>query len=386
MFRKLLLLKPPVWYLLLSMIGFSVVTAILPLFQIFSGQFYLYIAQPILALMVFGVAWHYAHGIGDRVRHKSEKALIIGSVISVWFVIYFASGILLTYQHNAVASSPLGILMNVLAFGSVAAALEYARHATMLLGSRRNVVWLGAIVSILFAISQISVMQLGSQSLADLIKLIISSIIPTIVSSFLLTYLSFNAGLVPQLTYRLGVLAAGLLPPIIPKFDWYMTGISSVILAVAIYIVIDRTREDIAMNGQHYHHTKRAYDVMFVVVMVAVVMFMTGIFSYKPEAIMSDSMNPVFARGAVVIVQKATAMDAKVGDIVQYNLPDHSITHRIIRIDFSSDGSGTRLYITQGDNSPSPDAPVEPAQIVGIVRAEIPYVGYPSVWLKEIIK
>jgi hypothetical protein len=58
----------------------------------------------------------------------------------------------------------------------------------------------------------------------------------------------------------------------------------------------------------------------------------------------------------------------------------------VIAIDFTSDGSGKRVFLTQGDNSPSPDMPVKAEQIVGIVRAQVPYVGYPSVWLKEFAK
>ena len=373
--------------MILATIVFSVAILVLPSLQVFSGQTFLYIAEPILALIVAGIAWYYAHGRGDRVRHRTEKALIIGSVIAVWFVADFASGIVLTYQHNAVAASPIGILINVLAFGSVAVALEYTRHSVMLMGGRRNVIPLGIIVSIIFAITQVSATQISAlQSLDDTIKLVVGTLVPALANSFLLTYLAFNAGFVPQLTYRFGLLATQLLPPIIPKHDWYMAGIGSLILVIAVYVSIDRTRKDIEVKGGHFRHAHRAYDAMFVVVMVALVAFMTGFFTYRPEAIMSDSMNPVFARGAIVVVQKATAMDAQVGDIVQYNMPDHSITHRVIRIELAPDGSGTRLYITKGDNSPSQDPPVKPEQIVGIVRAEIPYIGYPSVWLKEIIK
>ncbi len=387
MFRRLLTLNPAAWMVLGTMAVFATATICLPLFQIVSGQTYAYIVEPLLALVVAGIAWYQAHGRGDRVRHKSEKALIIGSVMAVWFVMYFASGVVLTYQHNAVAATLTAIATNLLAFGSVAVAIEYARHAVMLLGGRRNVIWLGVIVSLILAVSQISLLQVSQvQSLGDGIKLTISTIVPAIISSFLLTYLAFNAGLASQLTYRLGMLTAVLLPPIIPKLDWYMTGIASVILAVAVYVSIDRTRKDIEINGRHYRHAHRAYDVMFITAMVALVMFMTGFFSYKPQAIMSDSMQPVYGRGAMVIVQKVPVMDVQVGDIVQYDVPGHSTTHRVIRIDFAPDGSGTRLYITKGDNSPSEDAPVKPEQIVGIVRAEIPYVGYPSVWLREIVK
>lgn len=387
MLHKLLTIKPPVWYMILATIVFTVAILVLPSLKLFEGQSFLYIVQPILALAVAGIAWYFAHGRGDRVRHRTEKALIIGSVIAVWFVVDFASGIVLTYQHNAVVSSPIGILMNVLAFGSVAVALEYTRHSVMLMGGRSNVVPLGIIVSLVFAATQVSATQLVAfQSLDETIKLVVGTIVPAIANSLLLTYLAFNAGFVPQLVYRMGVLGTALLPPIIPKHDWYMTGLGSLLLVIAVYVSIDRTRKDIEVKGGHYRHAHRAYDAMFVVAMVALVVFMSGFFSYKPEAIMSDSMKPVFARGAIVVVQKATAMDVQVGDIVQYSLPDHSITHRLIRIELAPDGSGTRLYITKGDNSPSQDPPVKPEQIVGIVRAEIPYIGFPSVWLNEMIR
>jgi len=95
---------------------------------------------------------------------------------------------------------------------------------------------------------------------------------------------------------------------------------------------------------------------------------------------------PVFSRGSMVIVEKISAMDVKVGDIIQYKAPDKMITHRIIQIDLADDGSGERIFITKGDNNPSADEPVKPVQIIGVIRAEIPYIGYPTVWLKEMMK
>lgn len=60
------------------------------------------------------------------------------------------------------------------------------------------------------------------------------------------------------------------------------------------------------------------------------------------------------------------------------------ITHRVTGIESASDGSGEKIFITQGDNSPSEDPPVSESQIFGIVRAQIPFIGYPTVWLKEL--
>jgi signal peptidase len=123
---------------------------------------------------------------------------------------------------------------------------------------------------------------------------------------------------------------------------------------------------------------------MFVAVLIGLAAFMSGFFSYRPLAIVSNSMQPVYSRGAIVIIQRVTdPMDIKLGDIVQYESAGKTITHRVVAIDAASDGSGKKVFTTKGDNNPSKDPLVAAQQIGGIVRAQIPYVGYPTIWLRE---
>lgn len=384
--RRLHGIKPQVWLLL----ALALSAALLPLVaQAFTSDaaWITYILQPASIIAIGVAARRILGGQHDRLRHKGEKSLIVGSVIAVWFVAYFLTGMIVTYTHNAVAASWQAIVINLVIFGAMAVSMEYVRHAIMTLVGRRNGIWFGVIVSLVFALEQIGLVQLASlHGSIDIIKFCISAVLPALVSSFLLTYLAFTAGLGPQLTYRLGMLAVLYLPPIIPKYDWYFVGVAWLLLAVAVYVAIDRTRKDLAINGKHYHHARRAYDVMFLIATTMLALFMVGVFSYQPQVIMSDSMVPVFSRGAMVIVQKANAMDVEVGDIIQYKTPEKMITHRVTKVDLAEDGSGKRVFTTQGDNNPSPDPKVGPEQIVGIIRAEIPYIGYPTVWLREIVK
>lgn len=387
MFRKLYGVKPPAWWLL-GMMGVVIIVPILAQkLSIVSTANATYLLQPALAIVAAVITRFVLGGQHDRMRHKTERALLVGSVLAVWFVAYFLSGMIVTYSYNAVAVSWQAIVINMAAFGVAAIGVEYVRHGIMLLAGRRNVIWFGVIVSLVFACEQIGLAHLVDlHTTVDYVKFGISTVMPYIACSFLLTYLAFNAGLGPQLTFRLGFVAILYVPPIIPKYDWYMIGIALLLLVVATYIAIDRTRKELAVNGRHYRHARRAYDVMFLTVSVVLAFFMVGAFSYEPQVIMSNSMKPVFSRGSMVIVKKVSAMDVRVGDIVQYKAPGHTTTHRVTNIDFAVDGSGKRVFTTQGDNSPSPDPLVQANQIVGIIRAQIPYIGYPTVWLNEFFK
>jgi signal peptidase len=301
--------------------------------------------------------------------------------------LYFLSGLVTTYSDNGLVSGPRSIVLNIWSFGVAAFAIEYARHGLMMLAGRRHFIWFGTLVALVLAVQQMSFGLIPqTQGLEGFVKLAVSDFVPAIASSFLLTYLAIAGGLPSMLVYRLGLVAATILPPIIPKYDWYLRGISLLLLAVAIYVFMERNQQDKSASAHSKRHRNpaRAYNMMSLLVMIGIVLFVTGFFSYKPVTIVSNSMKPVYSRGSVVVTQKVNnPLDIKVGDIVQYKRTSIMITHRVIAINEAPDGTGKKIFITQGDNSPSKDAPVTEEQIVGIVRSQVPFIGYPTVWLRE---
>lgn len=387
MLRKLVQIPANAWILLTGFAVMALTSLLVRTTGIVDPSQFLYLWQPIGLIGLAILAHLLAGGKRDRVRHHLEKATIVGSVVAIWFVFYMLSGVFVTFVHNTLVSSLNAVLLNLFAFGVAAAAVEFSRHKLMLLAGRRNAIWFGVVVASVFALQQLSFAQFSNVVTAeDLVKLLVGSFVPTILSSFLLTYLAISSGLPAMLTYQLGVVATTILPPIIPKYDWYLLGVSSILLTVAVYVAIDRTAQsNERAHKRHYRHTKRAYDLMLITTMLGLVLFMTGAFAYKPVVILSNSMKPIYSRGAVVIVEKIEdPLDINQGDIVQYEASGHRITHRVVKIDSASDGSGDRVFTTKGDNSPSNDPPVRGSQINGVVRSAIPYAGYPTVLLHDI--
>lgn len=382
---KLRSVRPAAWWLLIFMGVLGVGNILAAVNGWVPAGALTYTVQPAAAIIMATLAWGLTHGQKEHIRHAGDKAIIVGSVIAIWFCVYFATGIITTYVSNALVSSVQGVLLNIFGFGATAAAIELTRHRTIALAGRRNAIWFGVLVAVIFALCQLNLTRLaGMHELADVVKMFVSDIIPTFVASMVLTYLAIACGLQAQLAYSLGSVAMAILPPIIPKYDWYLLGVSSILLAIIVYLVVDHSQQERHTASRH-HNTHRAFDIMWVVTMVTLILFMTGALTYKPSAIMSDSMAPTFRRGSMVIVQKLTnPMDINISDIIQYEAHDTVITHRVIVITQADDGSGKRTFITKGDNNPSRDEPVSQDHVTGVVRAQIPYIGYPTVWLHEI--
>lgn len=389
MLQKVQLIAPHLWLILVAVLLLPVIEISGYIGQGISPSLFLYVIEPLIATAIALACFLLIGGARIRVRHPGEKALLVAAVICVWFVIYFLSGLVLTYVRNSLVVGIVPTLFNILVYGTSATALEYIRYQIMASVGRRHIVWFGAVVSIVFALTQLPYGQIDAVSNPEeLIKIVVANIVPSFAASFLLTYLALTSGLATMLVFRLGMVLIAILPPIIPNYDWYLIGISSLLVTITTYLLIDKQlQHKDAPKRHHMQHIKRANDVMFVALLLGLAAFMSGFFSYRPFAIVSNSMQPVYSRGSMVVIERTSdPMDIKVGDIVQYQSAGNTITHRVVAIDAASDGSGKKVFTTKGDNSPSNDPIIASNQIGGVVKAQVPFVGYPTIWLRELAR
>lgn len=189
-------------------------------------------------------------------------------------------------------------------------------------------------------------------------------------------------------SYRIPIALATVLLPIFPNVDWFFSSMLEVLVSLILFVFINY-EHTIKVNRLTRWQKKKINpknSVSVIMIVIIFVVFVAGLLPYRPVAVMSNSMVPEFARGYVVIIKKINEKDIKnikVGDILEYQLNQSVVIHRIINIE---DEKGSLIFTTQGDNNNAPDIKkVEQNQIIGIVKFKIPYVGYPSVWFSEFL-
>ena len=90
-------------------------------------------------------------------------------------------------------------------------------------------------------------------------------------------------------------------------------------------------------------------------------------------------MEPNLSVGDVSIIKKTSPNDVKIGDIIEYQMEEYTVIHRVTEI-YQEDGR--IFFITKGDNNQSEDRlPVSENQLIGKVIYNIRYIGLPSIWL-----
>ena len=87
----------------------------------------------------------------------------------------------------------------------------------------------------------------------------------------------------------------------------------------------------------------------------------------------------------VMIIEKKEFSKLKKGDILYYSKDGKLVIHRIIEIKETEE---KKLEIkTKGDNNNTEDNwIIKEEEIIGKVKFMIPYIGYPSVWVNEMLK
>jgi len=97
-----------------------------------------------------------------------------------------------------------------------------------------------------------------------------------------------------------------------------------------------------------------------------------------PYTILTGSMRPNMPPGTLVVIKPVPIDQIGIGTVVTYQLKSGDptvVTHRVVAVRF--DGTGKRLFTTQGDANNSPDATlVRPVQIKGKLWYHVRYLGY----------
>lgn len=96
---------------------------------------------------------------------------------------------------------------------------------------------------------------------------------------------------------------------------------------------------------------------------------------YQINVVLSNSMEPVYTTGELLLVRPIAASDVEINDIISFKgsgASDNVITHRVVGID-----EDMQVFITKGDANDSNDSnPVTFNRLNGIVEVNIPYLGY----------
>lgn len=317
-------------------------------------------------------------------RQVNNKMLI---VLIVYFTLYYATGAIFGYLANGYSLKILSIIDNTLSPIIVIVGIELIRYILVKANkANKKMIYLITTAIILFEIG-INVKFTSLNSIEIIFKAITATAIPVIIKNIVLSYLVSEFDYKTTLIYRLIMDMYIFIIPIIPNVGDYITSIFGICLPIIIYIMATRMINEYNDGVKHEFNKQvfRKSDLIGILSIIILAGLVSGLFPLYITGIGSQSMTPKINKGDAVLVKKVNnEKQIKKGDVIAFKYDKEIRIHRIVKI---KKIKGTTYYRTKGDaNNTDDDILLTMKNIRGKIIMKIPYIGYPSVALKEIME
>lgn len=344
-----------------------------------STDFY-FILHPLLwtiPAIIFFVLYRKQRSIKNS-RQKFDYIIIftIFNLITIYLL-----GFITTFQYSAYSHSAVAIIKNTCQFVVPIVCYEMLRQAFMSNATTKADFVMVTITMCCAYLDLRDFIHIFYNGLT--FSYLFGTFASCVVTQVFLNWLIKHAGLKSTLVWQIAPIIVELLTPILPRMDWFYELLISIAWPLMCFVFFYYTYPGKnAIKEVKFQKKQKPYGYIFTFVAVFIVVgISTGMFGIKMTAIASNSMNPYFYRGDIVVVK--TCDDYQIDDVIEYRHNNMMVVHRIV--EEKVDSSGEVYFITKGDNNNANDTwVVTKSQIKGKVQFVIPKIGYLTLWISEL--
>lgn len=209
------------------------------------------------------------------------------------------------------------------------------------------------------------------------------TLLPALSANVLYTYVSKRYGFLPVIAYRIPLAVYPYLLPMAPLMPEAMLSFARFMLPLGVLGFLrsfyEKKRRLAAQKNKAWNMIASALSVL---IMTAFIMLISCRFQYGLLVIATDSMTGSLNKGDAIIYEQYEGQALEEGQIIVFSSNSRRIVHRITRL---RKINGVLQIYTKGDANEAEDAGfVTTADVIGTEVSSIPYLGYPTVWMREL--
>lgn len=353
------------------------------------GSFYTYVVKPLIWIFIGIITYFFfKEDVIPNLKHKKEVSFCVIVTTLIYFAIYFCMGYVKGFAHNPYDYTLKGIINNLWIFVPTVIVKEYVRYYMINNSSQKRILLNALLISILFTLIDLNIYKFGSyfSSSLNAFEFVIQTLIPSLITNLYLTYISYYASYKAALIYTFIPQFLMYVLPILPDLDLATISLLNSIIPFFSYIYINYliNKLDKTLDRRDNKTVGIKGWILMILFIIFMVLFGLGVFNVKPLVIASNSMLPKIRKGDIVIIKDIDVNKIKKGDVIRYKMDGYYVVHRVVLI--RTDEKGKREFVTKGDNNNDVDLfSVKEYQVDGIVKLDIPYLGYPTLIFSKIL-
>ena len=315
---------------------------------------------------------------------NKKEVLLLSGILGVLYVVAVQmSGIFFGFYKNPYFVNLQIVLTVVLPITAMIVASEMLRST--LLDQKNSLV--SALVFITCVLAEVLTFSnaSGFTSFNRFMDLVALTLFPAISANVYYHYTSRRFGAVPNIVFRLITTLYVYFIPTVADIPDAIFSMIKIILPIGMYALIaamfEKKKRDARKKDSKIGFIAIALSVTFI---LSVSMLISCQFRLCAIVIATESMTGEINKGDMIIYESYTDQTIKEGQVVVFLQDQNKIVHRVVRIDVID---GEVRYITKGDANESEDLGyITDKDIVGLTNVKIAYVGFPTLWLRELLE
>ena len=206
---------------------------------------------------------------------------------------------------------------------------------------------------------------------------------PAIVANLLYNYFSKRYGMAPNIVYRLVTTLYLYFIPVVTKMADSLFAIYNLAFPLLVYGFVDFLYEKKRKQAlRKRSKVSVPVTVAIAAVIIAFVMLISNQFRFGTLIIATPSMTGELNVGDATIFEKYEDQPIEKGQVIVFEKNGSMVVHRVVDIQTVN---GITRYFTKGDANDDIDADyIVRSNIVGLVKFKLPYLGYPTLWLRSL--
>ncbi len=314
--------------------------------------------------------------------NKRQIVLLLTGIGVIYVAVLYLIGIFAGFYNATVKLSLWSIWKYIIPYIVIIISSEMIRKKIVLKEDKISKIIILVIMVMLDVILTTNIYNLNTAK--DYFTLVSFVIFASIANNLLFNYIEIqyrNAKAI--IIYRIITTVYVYVFPIIPDLYIFLESIIKMVVPYIIYIILENvySKQKLVVTIET-RKKERIISTIVCIITVIIVMLISCKFKYGVLVIGSGSMTGTINKGDIILYEKyKNTDDIKVGNIIVFYEDDIKVIHRII--DQKLMGEETRYY-TKGDaNQKQDEGYRETKDIIGQVKARIPYMGWFTLWIND---
>lgn len=316
--------------------------------------------------------------------YKKQVAWLMFGFSIIYIVVFYLLGLYFGYYRAPTTFGIATVIKFILPLATIIYSSELIRKTIIVQDSKLSKVLMSISMILIDLIVYSGVYDITNMD--DMLTVLGFIFFASIACNLLYNYITVRYSSAGVIIYRMITVLYVYLIPYIPNVFLFFRTFLRMLYPYIMYVILEYTYSKTSYASQYKDRKKNTiWSSISLVITSIIIALISCQFRWGILVIGSGSMTGTIDKGDAIIYE-SYKNDSKVksGTVIVFEKDNIQIVHRVV--DVISSG-GTLRYYTKGDaNKKIDDGYITSNDIHGIVKFKIPYIGYPSLWIRDLFK